>query len=967
MSNKLLLYKAFLEPSKDDDSAVTTAPRQRVGGAVKAKVVSGAGTPLKVKSVELGDDFIRNRCFFCWGKVGNSWRRHGLLLADSDGTLLNLQFVLDRNAYIRKQTIEEISQSMSGAGVTGGGVFNAGALSEHYGEKFEHAFDSSYDIQKRISDDCSEKQTVERIADSIEKARKDKATLRALHFPFVGGREYYLCYCPMEMLSDEKMAVEANRKKTLPEILQCDKKPRNEWLSNDTNGLTFTVTEELVRRGWIDMPVNLIEWIAHVYDLTQDINGLQRQYVRVRNFHLETISYLDTMQAIYRTMLDCPDNTEQLFRRFNFGSVSPDPKETLYRLRKSTIGKRLQNADDFCEELARIVQQRYIDSTETPQSLPGYEKELTDTYQKEMGKRCDKLYEVLKGHEFGKLFQEFAQSRDSFVFTHILEEERLSSLLGEAWAVLAFHPDENKKEQIYRESILPFLICVSSTINPKASGRLTGIMSRDTLKALYPQKNEAEIEEMFSETESTLRSEWTINEYTSKLGEEKVKLNAAGDFTKTVLFSFVTSDLKKCYDSFGTIFSYFNASNRNLAMSIHDLALSTRLLCMYIRSAAHISLGKADGDDEYFLNWFTNHLSTEAQIDCSGMPSESTGLSGVNKIGILFSAVGLFSAVYGANKVLARVEKEKGGNADIKDCLELYQSFSAGAASAFDLADQTIGMNTALGRRIGTVLKFAGVGADVISLSNFAKSCVTYYKDEEHDLLFLEAFRFSAALVSLNAQLVQLLVRKVAISAARRTAISAASKSVGSFIGLVMFLIELPALIESIANMIDLHRFRTQGATASIATKKLKERFDKELCTTVCGKEYRLGKYSDDSNLVLKYKADQQGIFGGYSTEEFSLKFEELADFLAGLKSLKGFANHVHFWNLDKEEGTQVLIDAGVPSPIIAYMMGRRASEVNEKVFGFGRGLRTSLSGILNNRDKDIIENEGKGFLSDLT
>ncbi len=943
MSNKLLLYKAFLEPSKEDKNSVTTAPRTRVGAAMKARIISGAGTPLKVKSLESGDDFIRNRLFFCWGKVGNSWRRHGLLLADSDGTLLNLQFVLDRNTYVRERTIEEISRTMSGTGVGGGNEFNARVLSGHYKEEFEHAFDSSYDLQKQVSQDLSEQMTLERIADGIEKAREKKNTLRALHFPFIGGRDYYLCYCPMEMLSDEKMAVAENRTKTLPEILQCDGKPKEEWLINDTNGVLFTVSEELVGRGWIDVPLNLIEWIARVYDITHDINGLQRQYVRVRNYHLETISYLDTIQALYRAMLHHPDDPERLYRRFNFGSLSPDPKETLYRLRKSTVGKRIQDADDFCKELAEMVRNRYIDSTETSQSLPVYEKELTDTYVREMGSRCDKLYSILTQPRFGDLFREFTQSRESFVFTHILDEERLSVLLGESWAVLAFHPDENRKRLIYQDSILPFLICVSSTINPDASGRLNGIMSRDTLKALYPQKTDAEIEEIYSETESTLRSEWTISEYKSRFAGENLKLDGAGDFTKTVLFSFVTSDLKKCHDSFGTIFSYFDESNRNLAMSVHDIALGTRLLCMYIRGAAHISLGKADGDDEYFLKWFTNQLSTEARIDCTGISSDATGLSGANKVGILFSAVGLFSAVYGAHKVLSRIEKENGGKVGIKDCLELYQSFSAGAASAFDLADQTLGMNTALGRRIGSALKFAGVGADLVSLSNFAKSCVTYYKDEEHDLLFLEAFKFSAAMVSLNAQLVQLLVRKIAISTVRKTAISAASKSVGSFIGLVMFLVELPAIIESIANVIDLHRYRTQGAVASIATKSLKERFDRELYTTVCGKKYRLGKYSDDSGLVLKYKADQQGMFGGYSTEEFSLKYDKLADYLSGLKSLKGFVNHVRFWNLDEESGTRALIDAGVPAPIIAYVMGRGTSDVNEKVFGFGRELRKDL------------------------
>lgn len=914
---------------KDEPSpaAVNRPSPTGTGRTLKATVIHGIGKPLRVQTRTPQGTAVDapKRLLYCWvRKPTGGWFPKGVLLTDERGTVLDLHNLL-RREYVARNTARVLEKEI--------GPKTADYLEiKNATDELSAEFDADCSVRTRTALELIDTTSLQELSRKIAESREGEKRRNAIKkFQFVQGREYYLMFCPMDMLLDDRINHEQVQGKTIGELLDALKSPPAD--GSDGEGCRFVADDECLQRGTIELPVHFTEALARLYETVNDINGTRLKYGRIANYNKRTALFFDYIASILETMRDYPDGSyKELYHRLSgnrhIDISEDDAKEWVYRKK---VGENIHRGISLCRQFSERIRKRYApgdsataksDAKVCPRAERLYEERVESLYnslEKQLATDSVLCTAFPDGHDALK----------GIPFSGFLREDAVYRLVCEAYVAVSFHPDAGKRQRFFRNDVLPLYVAVS---RDSGSSWTAGLLGPQTLKVLYPQKGEQEIARIGEELSGLLAAEPDVAQVKSMLAAERIEVDAHGTFDASAGNKLLKGGYG-CYKQINGMLKYYRGDMQELIVALGDSDTAKRMLLLDLNTAVALSGAAQEADNELLARSIQSFIGGRGSVDNSGAAAR-----GGPRMDSIMHSLGLLSAVYGAHEIIQRCEKR--GHAEVKDCLELYQCFSAGGAAALNILSKSDDLRqTALFKRINAVFeKTTGVANDAVSLFLYGQQCVTYFDEEEYDLVLLTSCKFSLTAASLAAQLARLSIQQGTMLTARQIALVAATNAVTLYAGIILLLMDMPEYIDLAVRAYQESRYRPLAVINSLGDKEIRARFENQLKLRFQGTEFTLGQYKNDKALRAEYRYL-------FKTKKDSADYKKLLDYLSsGLKHLEGFGNHMKYWNIDPEQGGKRLLEAGVPVDIICILTGKGQAEVVEWNYAWGREKSAEIS-----------------------
>lgn len=792
-------------------------------------------------------------------------------------------------------------------------------------------------------------------------------------FEFEFDDFYYLIPFPAELFLSESLGNPAyiqNPKQYYQQLVEKDYPPEpcfedENWDGNEEAfqfGTFFQVKDFMAHHG-LPVKTTFMEWLGLIHYLVYLANAEKKFFDTVSNHHTESYGLLKFVQMTLETMTRHPDVEDGYEpRHYQFHAMD------------------LSNAIKVTENLAQHIHDNYLESGDC--------KRRFENYTRKAEQCCDDLISIFKSEDFLAACREVKEEEP---YHDWLKQNGFADLITDALTLIAYHPDEFKRDMFYRQEILPTELRLAYKLDANQLEMIKTLLAPEVLKAMLPHRSDREISTYYNEICSNLYGDIIgsseVEEFfeTFLVNPEKMSVTNGTSVIHNLLAGHIGSLWNNQWGPpsyIGHIIECFSGSFEKFAADQPDKKRAAMMLVFRIRTSIAVSTSnlRVWNDGGFMINVNTNRMKQIVRVervtryDYTTFKSTAQSKGGTfgkwvseklfgpdgwrtrkgqklvlkseapAAINLFCSAVSLYVAVRDTMTTVENIKNSKDGMT-AEHMLQLYQAFTAGGFAVTGLLPSQW-LNTVLGQNVNNYLvKGAIIPANfAIRLFTHADRCKTEFSQGEYDLAILNGFQTALfayglwnvsklALFNLakSKTIVGNISRKILFTAFKRTLKSQIRSAATKKSGVILIDIALSGvfLAQDVSNAIRNIKYKPLGLCTEF-TDMLEKKFEKDTVEEIEGRKIRIPRYGKDIKVELPP-----------SGKEFN--WLQIRDCLQG-KPVAGLVmNNLAFWNIHPEKGRDELIDKGIPLAYVAYLCKLNKDELErEKTDGLDAATNKS-------------------------
>lgn len=799
--------------------------------------------------------------------------------------------------------------------------------------------------------------------------KKFPTPYRVWHFPIARELKlfefefddfYYLIPFPVDLFLSESLGNPGyiqNPKQYFQQLVEKDYPPEpcfedESWDGNEEAfqfGTFFKVKDNMAHQG-LAVKTTFMEWLGLINYLVYLANAEKKIFDTVSNHHTETYGLLKFVQSTLETMTRHPDVEDGYEpRHYQFHAMD------------------LSNAIKVTENLAQHVHDNYLESGEC--------KRRFENYTSKAARSCNNLIAIFQSDVFLAACREVKEQEP---YHDWLKQNAFADLVTDALTLIAYHPDEQKRDLFYRQEILPTELRLAYKLDADQLDTIKTILAPEVLKTMLPHRSDREIAAYYAEICNNLYEdivgggEYSELIETFQVNPEKMSVTKGTSVIHNLLAGHIGSLWNNQWGPpsyIGHIIDCFSGSFEKMASDQPDKKRAAMMLVYRIRTSVAVTTSNLTvWDKGLAINIKTNRLKQTVRVeriaryDYTAFKGKAQGKGGMfgkwvseklfgpdgwrtkkgqklvlkseapAAINLFCSAVSLYVAVRDTMTTVESIKNSKEGMT-AEHILQLYQAFTAGGFAVTGLLPSQW-LDTVLGRNVNRYL-VGGVISPInmsIRLFSHADRCKTEFAQGEYDLAILNGFQTALyayglwnvsrlALFNLakSKSIAGRVTQKILFLAFKRT-VKSQVRSALTGRKLVAFIdVALSAvfLAQEVSNAIRNMKYKPMGLCTEF-TDMLEKKFEKDTVEEIEGRKITIPRYGKDIKVELPP-----------SGKEFN--WLQIRDCLQG-KPVAGLVmNNLAFWNIHPEKGRDELIDKGIPLAYVAYLCKLNKDELERE------------------------------------
>jgi hypothetical protein len=902
--------------------------------SVKAKIVPPYKGPLRLNYKISDKKTVLSTIgsfAYCWKRDdGGAWTEIGLLLADGNGFLRNV------DSFLRQKM---------------------------------HSYEDTYWLNDRgkVLNFCWDQDTLDKQAPKFM-------------FEQSPVREFLLVFSPVDLLCNESY-VNANFKDSTARNYQRQdyyfddiyklSEPNSSWLdANSGSSFLFKITPEIINKG-ICAPPNFIEWLAIVYRCVAENSWNNHSFMKIKSAHLETVQALQYIMAILEVTRDFPlkeesgpDNEESCKQRLDWGI------ELVDTLGADVVNVCQKNPEYLTEESnyltkARSLCQTIINVLEC-KDLSASLKFLYDNKRIDNQPFLDKLGDKAFNRILVAAYCGIAASPCEDLSGGFYKREILPYKIR-----LAFSLDEGQLDLI-RTLLSPSILknnfpYLDDTIVLKHAAEIESSLTKDIgLEELVATAGElgTKIEpssicpagSILSQwAESSLNGYWdnqvgsadgiqVMLAYYDRIGQaqllrEEKRISGKLNYLKYVLGLRVAVKLEG-QTELGKLHPKVIAPNPNQSKPVSlPKQASVGAIPPYNR-AAHLkevsSKSKAPGLWKRLIET-KDGLNPREPLDNPYLSS------------IAFSALSIAGGIFGAMETWDKIKKDAKDNKrpDPVDLLKFIKSIAEIGVSITGLGPYEIKRLPILAKIVEHFSSVVEPYAYFIDAYSYCQQCYSaFQKGKTGDAIvkgIMAADYFYLGTVSTGKVLYKAIARRAAKEAVLKTAESLID--IGTGIGFVILVPDLVMTAIDMVYVIEKAVYKPFGAVDTIISQLLDDRWEPK---------------DEDAKRIFQ---DYESLRGCHSVPIYSstagkYEWKQIKDFLLG-KTVVGitYPNKLGYRNVKIDEAIHALDKKGIPTKVMCLVTGLDEKLMEEKLEKLHDENRTGLNNAIAIHDHNVETN----------